>query len=129
LRADTDPVGLITTRNIHEGEILTSTALTKENDYFDVEEVSISIRASDIPGNTDVGDLVTIYQVGDSRNGETIEAPIRILSGVFVSALERKGSNFGSELSITLAISHEYVPRVLSATDRGRIVIVGSHGR
>lgn len=128
LLADSNPLGAITTRNISRGEILTSTALTKDPQFLDTEEVSISVRSSDIPGNTDVGDLVTLYQVQDSRDASEIVLPRRILVGAFISAINRKGSNFGSEVSITLAISQGETPKLLSATSNGRIVIVAAHG-
>lgn len=128
LLANSNPLGAITTRNIDKGEILTSSAIAKDPQFLDTEEVSISIRSSDIPSNTDVGDLVTIYQVLDSREVAEVEPPKKILVGAFISALERKGSNFGSEVSITLAVSQREIPKLLTATSSGRIVIVAAHG-
>lgn len=128
LLSDTNPIGSITRRNLYKGEILNAEALTRDLKFRSTEEVSLSIRASDIPAQADVGDYVTLYQLHDSRNGEIAQPPQRILTSAFISSIEGESGNFGGELSITVALSSEKVPQLLAATSSGRIVIVASHG-
>ena len=128
LLSDTNPIGSITRRNLYQGEILNSESLTRNLELRRTEEVSLSIRASDIPAQASVGDYVTLYQLHDFQNGEIWQPPQRVLTGAFISSLKGDGGNFGGELSITLALSSEKVPQLLAATSSGRIVIVASHG-
>jgi len=127
LLSESNPVGSITKRNLFKGEILNAESLTRDDEFLRTEEVSFSIRSSDIPARSQVGDFVSVYQLHDSSNGGNIEPPLQILTGAFISSIERKGGNFGGEISITLALSRERIPQLLAATSRGRIVLVASY--
>ena len=93
-----------------------------------LEEVSIAIISSDIPMTTKAGDLVSIFLVPVTQNGVPDSLPARILSGVFLSELDRKSSNFGNTISITLSLDQEFVPKLLAASVKGRLVVVGKDG-
>ena len=123
-----NPVGSITRRSLLSGELLNTNDITSNSEELTTESLSISIRATDIPQSILPGDVVTLYQVFDARNGEAVTAPQHVLSGVFIKDVARKSANFGSDLSLTITVQREDVPLVLIATSSGRIVVVASHG-
>ncbi len=123
-----NPVGSITLRNLQAGEILNAGAISEDSQQLTSESLSISVRASDLPPHISIGEMVALYQVHDARNGEQPIAPERVLSGVFVRAISQGGSNFGSDISLTLSLNRESVPVLLAATSSGRIVVVSTHG-
>jgi hypothetical protein len=84
--------------------------------------------SSDIPMASMVGDSVSIFQLLDAQNGEEAMAPKRILSGVFISDLDRKGSNFGNTITLTISLDQAQVPILLAASSKGRLVVVGKDG-
>jgi hypothetical protein len=122
------PVGAYSRRAIAAGEILFSDSIsTKELTTLN-EQVSLSIRAVDIPQQVGIGETVNIFQVHDQKNGEKTIDPALILRDVFVVSIDRKGSNFGGEAALTISVRHELVSELLAATTRGRLVAVRTHG-
>jgi hypothetical protein len=121
-------VGSITRRNLSRGELLNSNDLSDDSSELTSESLSISIRATDISATSATGDLVSLYQVHDARNGEVVPEPLRILTGVYIREISRKSANFGSDISLTVTIDRDDVGRLLSATSSGRIVVVSSNG-
>jgi len=128
LPAAHNPIGSITRRQLSSGELLGGNSITDESSALVNQQVSISVRSVDIPAQLSVGEVVSIYQVHDAQNGQ-VQNPLRhILGGVFVTALDRKGSNFGGEAALTVSINRELIPELLDATTSGRLVIVRAHG-
>ena len=123
-----NPIGSITLRNLSIGELLQSAALTDDSQAMDHQQLSISIRSVDLPTTVEVGEVVTIFQLHDANNGESKEPPHHIASGVFIASIDRKGSNFGGEVAITISVERDSIPDLLAATTSGRLVIVKSHG-
>ena len=122
------PVGAYSRRAIAAGEIIfTDSISTKELTRLN-EQVSLSIRAVDIPQQVGIGETVNIFQVHDQKNGEKPIDPALILRDVFVVSIDRKGSNFGGEAALTISVRHELVSELLAATTRGRLVAVRTHG-
>ena len=128
ISASQSVVGSLIERSMHAGELLRSDAISNKPGRQVIESLSLLIRTADIPSSTSPGDLVTLYQIHDARNGEEIEPPTTILSGVFIRDIERKSANFGSDLSITISLERDDVATVLATTSSGRIVVVPSHG-
>ena len=128
LSATTNPIGSITRRRLAAGELLEGSALTEDSVFLTHQQISLSVRSVDIPSSIQIGELISLYQVHDRRSGESEIAPDYILGEVFVAALDRKGSNFGGEVALTISVDRSDVPAVLAATTSGRIVAVRSHG-
>ena len=127
LVSSTNLFGLLTTRSFFANEVVDVRYL-RDAEQSLLEEVSIAVALSDIPMKTRVGDYVSIFLLQDARNGEPASLPIRILTGVFISDLDRKGSNFGNTISLTLSLNQESVPALLAASSKGRLVVVGKNG-
>ena len=128
LSATTNPIGSITRRRLAAGELLEGSALTEDSVFLTHQQISLSVRSVDIPSSIQIGELISLYQVHDRRSGESEIAPDYILGEVFVAALDRKGSNFGGEVALTISVDRSDVPAVLAATTSGRVVAVRSRG-
>jgi hypothetical protein len=127
LTTETNLLGLVVKRSFLAGELVDVRYLSNTAQST-LEEVSIAIISSDIPMTTKAGDLVSIFLVPVTQNGVPDSLPVRILSGVFLSELDRKSSNFGNTISITLSLDQEFVPKLLAASVQGRLVVVGKDG-
>ena len=127
LPANSNPIGSITRRQLSSGELLGGNSITAQSSAMLNQQVSISVRSVDIPAQLNVGEVVSIYQLHDAQNGEAGSAQ-HVLGGVFVTALDRKGSNFGGEAALTVSVNRELIPELLEATTSGRLVVVRAHG-
>ena len=128
LPSSVSPVGAITKRAILQGELLHRSSLANSSQSLKSESVSLAIRSSDIPPSTEPGDLVSIYQLHDVRNGEVATSPQLIISPVFINELSNREGNFSGEFSITVSLNRDDVPSLLAATTSGRLVIVAING-
>ena len=124
----TNPIGAVTRRAFAKGELIHLSSLSQDMEDARNESMSLSIRAADIPQSVGVGEMVSLYQVHDLRNGEAQIPPQLVLSPVFIKDIERKGNNFGSEISVTISLNRSDVTTVLAATNSGRIVVVSTNG-
>ena len=128
LPAALNPIGSITRRALSSGELLGGNSITDDSSAMVNRQISISVRSADIPAGLTVGEMVSIYQLHDAKNGQAALAPEFVQGGVFVSALDRKGNNFGGEAALTVSINRESISELLNATTSGRLVIVRAHG-
>lgn len=128
LPAALNPIGSITRRALSSGELLGGNSITDDSSAMVNRQISISVRSVDIPAELTVGEMVSIYQLHDAKNGQAALAPEFVQGGVFVSALDRKGNNFGGEAALTVSINRESISELLNATTSGRLVIVRAHG-
>ena len=128
MNSQESPIGSITRRNLSGGELINSKDLSDDVEALTSESLSIAVRAADIGATISPGDLVSLYQVHDARNGESVIEPLRILTGVYIRDLSRKSANFGSEISLTVTVDRSDVATLLGATSSGRIVVVSSNG-
>lgn len=122
------PVGQVTKRALNKGEILHQSALTQSSEALTSESISLAVRATDMPSSIQPGDLVSIYQLHDVRNGESAIDPRLIISPVFIEEISGKEGNFSGDLSITVSLNRNDVPSLLAGTTSGRLVIVAVHG-
>lgn len=102
-----NPIGSISRRVIVAGELINHVALSENIDDLTTESISISIRSSDLPQNAGAGDVVTLYQVHDARNGESVPEPVRVISGIFLKEISERDSNFGSDVALTISLHRD----------------------
>ena len=122
-----NPVGAISLRKLSPGELIPVANLAKPGVMELNEEISLSLRSVDIPIKVAPGSLIHIFQVHDDKNGAPAVDPVEVIHGAHVSSLDRKGSNFGGEVALTIATSPRYVERLLAASTSGRLVAVLSY--
>ena len=120
-------INLVALRNLRAGELVHRSDISSEKSRISRAYASISVRAVDLPSNINVGSIVNLYHLQDSRNGEPVPEPELILSQVFVNEISRKSANFASDIALTLSLDINDVPYLLAATTAGRIVVVKSN--
>ncbi len=127
LPATINPAQSVSLRRLLPGELILIQSLSMLSESEINNEISLSLRSVDIPTGVAVGSLVNIYQLHDAKNEEAAIEPTLILRSVQVSSLDRKGSNFGGEVALTISASSRDVERVLAASTSGRLVAVQTH--
>lgn len=127
LRANSNPIGMVTSRSLRPGELVSKYDLEEINSQNTTAQVAISMQSSDIPTDISEGNSVSIYQIFDSQNGEPLQSPKRILMRAFVASIDREGFKFGGEASVTLAIASNQIEALLAAKSSGRLVMVTSY--
>jgi hypothetical protein len=76
----------------------------------------------------EVGELISLYWVPDAVDNQSLSKPELLLTGIFLESIDRKGSNFGSGMAITVSVESSQVSKILSGTSHGRLVVVISNG-
>ena len=121
-------VGSFTKVRIEAHELISKSSLSSQSDAISLSSVPLSIRSADAPDGLIPGASVDIYLVQDDTNADMQLIPELVVVGAHVLAITKSGSNFGSEVGLTVAISSEDVLLLLGATSQGRVVLVSSHG-
>ena len=127
LRESDQIVGLVATRQLQPGELISTADVNSSADSMATSTVPLNLRSSDLASGISVGDPVDLYWVLDSRNGEEVVDPILILGGITLVGLDSSKNSLGGDVSITVAIEETQVLRMLSATTQGRLVVVRTH--
>ena len=109
------------------GEVISTEDVNSSAESMATSAVPLNLRSGDLASGVSTGDLVDLYWVLDSRNGEAVIDPILILGGVALIGLDSSKNALGGDVSITVAIEETQVLRMLSATTQGRLVVVRSH--
>jgi hypothetical protein len=109
------------------GEVISTADVNSSAESMATSAVPLNLRSGDLASGVSMGDLVDLYWVLDSRNGEEVIDPILILGGVSLIGLDSSKNSLGGDVSITVAIEETQVLRMLSATTQGRLVVVRSH--
>ncbi len=127
LRQTDQIVGLVATRQMQVGEVISTSDVSSSTESMVTSAVPLNVRSADLASGVNLGDLVDLYWVLDSRNGEAVIDPILILGGVTIIGLDSSKNSLGGDVSITVAIEGTQVLRMLSATTQGRLVVVRTH--
>jgi hypothetical protein len=125
---ESEIVGTFSKVRIEAHELIARTSITSESDAVSLSSVPLSIRSADAPEGITPGSIVDIYWVQAETNGEIQLIPELVIAGAHVLAITKSGSNFGSELGLTVALQSDEVLLLLGATSQGRVVLVSSHG-
>ena len=127
LRQTDQIIGLVATRQMQVGEVIATSDVSSSTESMVTSAVPLNLRSGDLASGINLGDLVDLYWVLDSRNGEAVIDPILILGGVTIIGLDSSKNSLGGDVSITVAIEETQVLRMLSATTQGRLVVVRTH--
>lgn len=123
--ADEPPSLLLSKRYYSPGELIARSGVSDGSALSLL--VPLNIRSADIPDSAKAGDLACLYWVLDTRNEELFE-PEEIARDIYIESINRRGSNFGSDLAVTVSVPQSLVHTLLSFTSGGRIVVIPSHG-
>lgn len=126
LSTDLEIVGGFITQEIAAGELVALSAISETPPEMSSEQVPLSLRSADIPSDIEVGEAVNIFWVPQVMGMEKIPNPELVLSGAFLRSIDRKGSNFGSDVALTISVYSKEVISLLKATVTGRLVVVRS---
>ena len=126
--AEVNPVGSIVINRIQRTALIATQSISSQNEAINSAEISLTIRAIDLPVTVLAGDRISIYLLEDAELGAFPSEPELVLSDIYLGSIERKNSNFGSEAAITIAIGREEISDVLRATTYGRLVVVKLNG-
>lgn len=126
--ANINPIGSIVINRIQRTSLIATQSISSQNEAINSAEVSLTIRAIDLPASVLAGDRISIYLVEDAEAGAFPSEPELVLGDIYLGSVERKNSNFGSEAAITIAIGREEISDVLRATTYGRLVVVKLNG-
>ena len=126
--AGVNPIGSIVINRIQRTSLIATQSISSQNEAINSAEVSLTIRAIDLPDTVLAGDRISIYLLEDAESGAFPSEPELVLSDIYLGSIERKNSNFGSEAAITIAIGREEISDVLRATTYGRLVVVKLNG-
>ena len=128
LTADQNPVGSIVINRIPSKSLIANQSISTKTDLINSAELSLTVRAIDLPANIAAGDRISIYLLEDAQPGAFPTDPELVLSDIYLGIIERKSSNFGSDAAITIAIGRDEIADVLRATTYGRLVVVKLNG-
>ena len=123
-----NPIGSIVINRIQRTSLIATQSISSQNETINSAEVSLTIRAIDLPATVLAGDRISIYLLEDAESGAFPSEPELVRSDIYLGSIERKNSNFGSEAAITIAIGREEISDVLRATTYGRLVVVKLNG-
>ena len=126
--AGVNPIGSIVINRIQRTSLIATQSISSQNEAINSAEVSLTIRAIDLPASVLAGDRISVYLLEDAESGAFPSEPELVLSDIYLGSIERKNSNFGSEAAITIAIGREEISDVLRATTYGRLVVVKLNG-
>ncbi len=128
ISAETNPIGSIVINRIQRSSLIATQSISSQSDSINSAEVSLTIRSIDLPAAVLAGDRISIYLLEDAESGAFPSEPELILSDIYLGAIERKNSNFGTEAAISIAIGRNEISNVLRATTYGRLVVVKLNG-
>ena len=126
--AGINPIGSIVINRIQRTSLIATQSISSQNEAINSAEVSLTIRAIDLPAKVLAGDRISIYLLEDAESGAFPSEPELILSDIYLGSIERKNSNFGSEAAINISIGRDEISDVLRATTYGRLVVVKLNG-
>jgi hypothetical protein len=116
---------VVTIRSIREGELLSSGSIAAKGSQPILASIPISVKASDLPANLQVGEEVDLVHTGDGER--LVIEPAIVANAVAIVGLERKSSSFSGQVTVTIGINRLKMLPLIAASSVGRIVVVRTH--
>ncbi len=129
ISSQTPLFGSFTNRAQRKGELISINDVSDVPPSERAQQVPIAVASADLPTDLSIGESVNIYWVPDSAmGGVQIGTPDIVVRGAYIRSLDRKSSNFSSEVAITISLLDTQVISLLNSTVSGRLVIVRAAG-
>jgi hypothetical protein len=128
LSKDVTVIGAYILHSIQKGELISISSVSDFPSALKSGQVPISIRSSDLPEDLGLGEAINIYWVPEAMGMEKPRTPELVISGALLNSINRKGGNFGNDISLTVSVENSEIFQLLQATASGRLVIVRSNG-
>ena len=128
LSKDVTVIGAYILHSIQKGELISISSVSDFPSALKSGQVPISIRSSDLPEDLGLGEAINIYWVPEAMGMEKPRTPELVISGALLNSINRKGGNFGNDISLTVSVENNEIFQLLQATASGRLVIVRSNG-
>jgi Flp pilus assembly protein CpaB len=125
---ESELIGRFTKVGVEAHELIARSSIASASDSIVLSSVPLSIRSADAPQGIGPGSTIDIYWVQAETNGDIQLIPELVIAGAHVLAISKSGSNFGSEIGLTVAVDSDEVLLLLGATSQGRVVLVSSNG-
>ncbi len=118
-------INLVTTRGVSNGELIPTSALTKNFRGERIRSVPLKIARNDLPGDLLSGQSVDIYLLPlPDLNSQKNRQTELISEGVDVESIDIKSKDMGGDIGIVLKIPESDVMSLLSTLNNSRIVVV-----
>ena len=125
---DSDVIGSYALRAIAKNELISISSVSDMPRGVQSGQVPISIHGSDLPSDIEIGEKLDIYWVPEAMGIQKTEPSTLVISGAFLNSINRKPSNFGNDISLTVSVTNSEIFSLLQATSSGRLVIVRANG-
>jgi len=125
---DSDVIGSYALRAIAKNELISVSSVSDMPRGAKSGQVPISIHGSDLPSDIEIGEKLDIYWVPEAMGIQKAEPSTLVISGAFLNSINRKASNFGNDISLTVSVTNSEIFSLLQATSSGRLVIVRANG-
>lgn len=129
ISGETPLVGSYLIRAQSAGELIALNEVSDLAPTDRAQQVPIAVRISDLPTDISIGEAINIYWVPDSAmGGVQIGSPEIVVKQAYIRSLDRKSSNFSSEVALTISLLDTQIINLLNSTVSGRLVIVRAAG-
>lgn len=129
ISGETPLVGSYLIRAQGAGELIALNEVSDLAPTDRAQQVPIAVRSSDLPTDISIGEAINIYWVPDSAmGGVQIGSPEIVVRQAYIRSLDRKSSNFSSEVALTISLLDTQIINLLNSTVSGRLVIVRAAG-
>jgi len=129
ISSETSLVGSYLLRAQSAGELIAINEVSDLAPTDRAQQVPIAVRSADLPIDLSIGEAINIYWVPDSAmGGVQIGTPEIVVRQAYIRSLDRKSSNFSSEVALTISLLDNQIISLLNSTVSGRLVIVRAAG-
>jgi hypothetical protein len=129
ISSETSLVGSYLIRAQGAGELIALNEVSDLAPTDRAQQVPIAVNSADLPTDLSIGEAINIYWVPDSAmGGVQIGTPEIVVRQAYIRSLDRKSSNFSSEVALTISLLDTQIINLLNSTVSGRLVVVRAAG-